>query len=139
MSKLKGLIISKYDDMMGSYVCERLIEEAKKQDIKLDCFGIYDNFLVKDSDLISAPVDFVINRYKYVIDSDGLWVDDGYREVHNDTKITCAKWIHDNIHIGTNAMPIKSTYEYVLNDTTFIFRLNDETNEQSCTFTINLI
>ena len=66
---LKGFIVSRYTDMSESYVCTRLIEEAKAQNVSLKTIGVFDSCIVNgqlnvfkdDEDVF----DFGINRYKW--------------------------------------------------------------------------
>ena len=71
--KLKGYVIEKFNNMMGAYTCNRLVEEAMRQDIDLRIVGVHDT-IIQDGGVfnvsgeISIPlekVDFVINRYKW--------------------------------------------------------------------------
>ena len=66
---LKGFIVSRFTDMSGSYVCQRLIEEASLQNVSLRTIGVFDS-CVMDGRLSSfnedEPLyDFGINRYKW--------------------------------------------------------------------------
>ena len=112
-----------------------LILVSNKCSIHRNIFGKY----LVSSNINSKTIDsFIIDGYRYVLDIDGLWIDNNYREVHNDTKITCAKWINHNINISKNAVPIKSTFDYELTDDTFNFNLNDNTNKQTTSFMLSL-
>ena len=65
---LKGFIVSRYTDMSGSYVCQRLIEEASLQDVSLKTVGIFDSYVQNDKLNVfneDELFDFGINRYKW--------------------------------------------------------------------------
>lgn len=66
---LTGYIIEKYNYMGNAYTCNRLVEEAKNEDIDLSIIGLYDTFItenaVLNTEIQLKPCDFVINRYKW--------------------------------------------------------------------------
>ena len=65
---LKGFIVSRYTDMSGSYVCQRLIEEASLQNVSLKTVGIFDSYVQNDKLNVfdeDELFDFGINRYKW--------------------------------------------------------------------------
>ena len=62
--------------MTGTYTCNRLVEEARKKDIKLEIVGVHDCILTKEG-VINCSIhleekDFIINRYKWGAIKDAL-------------------------------------------------------------------
>lgn len=74
--KLKGYIIEKYNNMSNAYTCNRLVEEAKKQDVDLRIIGIHDTIMTpKGLYNGGEPLEkrnFIINRYKWGKLKDGI-------------------------------------------------------------------
>lgn len=67
--QLKGYLIEKYNNMANAYTCNRLVEEAVKQEMDLQILGIQDS-LVMEGQIVNNKIqlekrDFVINRYKW--------------------------------------------------------------------------
>jgi ribosomal protein S6--L-glutamate ligase len=65
---MNGYIIEKYNNMNNAYTSRRYMEEAKKQDIKLDIIGAHDTYLINNK-LYNAndevkKRDFSIVRFK---------------------------------------------------------------------------
>ncbi len=65
----KGYIIERYSAMTGAYTCNRLVEEAAKENIQLDIIGIEDCVITKKGVYTKSgekvtPCDFTIRRYK---------------------------------------------------------------------------
>lgn len=65
---ISGYIIEKYSNMQGAYTCNRLIEEAQRENVDLQLVGIHDT-VVDNSGIYTSGKrvdkrDFVINRYK---------------------------------------------------------------------------
>lgn len=62
-------IIANYDDMSGSYTCNRLCLEAEKRGIRMETVGVLDTVITDDGIMNRGKViggyDFVINRYKW--------------------------------------------------------------------------
>lgn len=73
---LKGYLIEKYNVMSNAYSCNRLVAEAAARDVDLRIIGVHDTMITSDSVLNHgiklAPVDFVINRYKWGHEKDAL-------------------------------------------------------------------
>lgn len=65
----KGYLTEKYNDMGEAYTCRRLLEEAQGAGMELRTVGIHDTVLTPDGVFNAgeklAPVDFVLNRYKW--------------------------------------------------------------------------
>lgn len=73
---LKGYLIEKYNVMSNAYSCNRLVAEAAARDVDLRIIGVHDTMITSDSVLNHgiklAPVDFVINRYKWGHEKDAV-------------------------------------------------------------------
>lgn len=67
--KISGYLIEKYNNMGNAYSCQRLLEEAKKQNINLRMIGAIDTFVMEGKCYNRKQQldkqDFIINRYKY--------------------------------------------------------------------------
>ena len=66
---MNGYIIEAYNNMGNAYTCRRLLEEGKKRNMDVKMIGVHD-VSVRQEGVFSegkklAPVDFVINRYKW--------------------------------------------------------------------------
>lgn len=66
---LTGYIIEKYNNMSNAYTCNRLVEEARKNNVALRIVGVHDTLITENNVLnngtVLEPCDFVINRYKW--------------------------------------------------------------------------
>lgn len=66
---LKGYLIAKYTNMVGSYSCGRLLEEAEKKGIDLKLIGTCDLCFFEGKFFHRGQLlerrDFIINRYKF--------------------------------------------------------------------------
>ena len=73
---------------------------------------------------------FFNNGYKYIIDSDGFWIDFRYNKKRNRnfTVIDCIQWINDTVSIDTSLSPIVSAFGFNKNDDMLIITLKDSTN-----------
>lgn len=67
--KYKGYLIEKYNNMGAAYTWRRLLNEAEAAGMELKLIGIHDTVLAPDGVYNAgeklAPVDFVLNRYKW--------------------------------------------------------------------------
>ena len=65
---ISGYIIEKYSNMQGAYTCNRLLEEARRDDVDLRLIVIQDTIIdnsgIYDSGKMVDKRDFAINRYK---------------------------------------------------------------------------
>ena len=68
------------------------------------------------------------NGYKYLIDSDGFWIDFSYNRC-NDKIINCVQWINNSVNVSDNS-PIALTYCYDKNNDTLIIVLKDSANDK---------
>ena len=71
---------------------------------------------------------FMNNGYKYLIDSDGFWIDFSYNRC-NDKIINCVQWINNSVNVSDNS-PIALTYCYDKNNDTLIIVLKDSANDK---------
>ena len=73
---LKGYLIEKYNVMSNAYTCNRLVGEASAHGVDLQIVGIHDSMVTADGIFNHgkqlAPVDFVLNRYKWGREKDAI-------------------------------------------------------------------
>lgn len=66
--RLSGYLVDKYNHMTNSYTCNRLMEEAARENIDLRTIGVYDTVLRNDGIYNQGELlpgcDFIINRFK---------------------------------------------------------------------------
>ena len=66
---LKGYLVEKYNNMLGAYTCNHLVEEAKNLGIDLKIIGVHDTYItdgkIYNSGELLEKRDFLINRYKW--------------------------------------------------------------------------
>lgn len=66
---MNGYIIEAYNNMGNAYTCKRLVQEAAKQNIRLDIIGIHDTCITEDGIYNAGQRlehrDILINRYKW--------------------------------------------------------------------------
>lgn len=66
---MNGYIIEAYNNMGNAYTCRRLLEEGKKRNMDVKIIGVHDSIIQSEGVYMEgkklAPVDFVINRYKW--------------------------------------------------------------------------
>lgn len=62
-----GILIATFNDMSGSYTCQRIIEECRNQDMGIVSVGIMDSLYADGlvcNENLPSHYDYVINRYK---------------------------------------------------------------------------